>query len=599
MLHFVHPVWLFALLALPLVALVLLQGATRERKDLEGYAQRGALAKMGLWPSGNPQAWRGLLLAAALGCGLVALAEPRLGGGGGETHGTQDGSLVVVLDVSRSMLAQDMGGESRLVAAQRMIQKLLPAMAGWRVGLVAFAGEAQAIVPLTTDVSALETMLERAQPGQVPGKGSNMEAGLKAALPLYTRPGRRVALVFSDGEELSGEAANTVSALRDAQVEVDAVGLGTPEGGFIPGHSDVWGNPTYMTYRGEKVTSRLMEPALKRLSGGTGGFYIRAVEGGAGDLAKRLGALAGTPSIPEGKGQEKIGYELFQLPLALALLFLGLEAGLSLRGRRRSTRRFRDDLRAAMRRPATAMLLFAIAATQSGWTWYPSWLPNREAGQAFAAGDYQRAGDLLDGALSHDPGNFGLHYNRANVLFEQKKYQDAAVAYKRALELADPGAKPVIGYNLGNAYFREAEAGTGAAGYKKAIVEYERVLKAKPTDADAKHNLEVAKRRLKQQPPKQQQSGGQSGGQQNPGQQGAGQQKMPVGVNQTYKPPAAAKNLPSEGEVDSVLKALESDERQRQQEQGATEQSEESNGGPYAQQLLNQALGTLDLQKDW
>jgi Ca-activated chloride channel family protein len=244
------------------------------------------------------------------------------------------------------------------------------------------------------------------------------------------------------------------------------------------------------------------------------------------------------------------------------------------------------------------MLLFAIVTTQSGWTWYPSWLPNREADQAFATGDYQRAGDLLDNALAHDPDNFGLHYNRANVFFQQKKYQDAAVAYKRALELADAGAKPVIGYNLGNAYFREAEAGAGAAGYKKAIVEYERVLKARPTDADAKHNLEVAKRRLKQSPPKQS-SGGQSGGQQNPGQQGQGQQKMPVGVNSTYKPPAAAKNLPSEGEVDSLLKALESDERQRQQEQGASEPSEDQNGGPYAQQLLNQALGTLDLQKDW
>lgn len=597
MLHFVYPFWLFALALLPLVALLQLQRVTRERRDLEGYAQRGALVKMGLWVRGDRRWLRSSLLLGAIAFGIVALAEPRWGGAAGAAVEARDGSLVVVLDVSRSMLAQDMGGESRLATAQRTIKKLLPSLAGWKVGLVGFAGEGQAMIPLTTDQDAVETLLERAAPGEVPGKGSNLEAGLKAAMPLFTHGGRQVMLVFSDGEELTGDAARLGAALHEAHIEVDTVGLGTPEGAYVPGPPDVWGNPSYLTYRGDKVTSRLVEAPLKQLASDTGGFYIRAVEGGGADLGGRLGGGAQPLPVTGGESQGA-GLELFQLPLALALLLALLDAVLGLVGRRgRFPRRFADELRAAMRRPATAVLLFAIMATQSGWTWYPSWLPNQQAGQAFASGDYQRAGSLLDGALKHDPTNFGLQYNRANVAYAEQRYVEAIAGFRKALNLAGPAAKPVIAYNLGNAYFRQAEATGNREGYKKAIDAYQQALSLAPNDADAKFNLAIARKRHQQKKPpsSQPKSGknGQSGQSQN---QNQGQQA--TGSNPTYNPPPAPRNLPSESEVDTLLKALEADERQRQAEQAA-ERQDPNNGGSFAQQMLNQALGTLDLQKDW
>jgi tetratricopeptide (TPR) repeat protein len=155
----------------------------------------------------------------------------------------------------------------------------------------------------------------------------------------------------------------------------------------------------------------------------------------------------------------------------------------------------------------------------------------------------------------------------------------------------------MIGYNLGNSHFRQGEATNDPNEFQRAIEEYQRVLEAKPNDADAKHNLALARQRLKEamkQPPKQ----GQQGQPQQGGQGGQGNQQMPVGVQTEHKPLPEMKNLPSDAEVDSLLKALESDERQRQAEQAAEQPQQDGQGG-MGQNLLQQALGAMDLDKDW
>ena len=123
------------------------------------------------------------------------------------------------------------------------------------------------------------------------------------------------------------------------------------------------------------------------------------------------------------------------------------------------------------------------------------------------------------------------------------------------------------------------------------------MLAARPDDAEAKDNLEIARERLKQA--KKQANRPQSGGGQgDPNGQGQGQAPTPVGVQTRYKPPPM-KNLPSQGEVDSLLRALEADERQRQAEQAQEPPPGQNGGGPDARNLLEQALGGMDLEKDW
>jgi Ca-activated chloride channel family protein len=596
-LNFAHPGWLFGLLFLPLLGLLHWQQIQRERAALEAFAREGLWQKMDMRPAANRRWWRGVFMIGALALGLLSLSQPRWGDAGGASElGARQGNLVILLDVSKSMLTRDLNGNSRLSACQHLLGELLPQLAAWKIGVVAFAGDGLPLVPLTTDHAAVETLLQRAQPGQASGKGSNMEAGLKSALGLFTQPGRQALLVLSDGEELKGYAAGVLPALSEKHVQVVSVGAGTHEGGYVPAAIDLWGNPAYMTYRGDKVTSRLREEGLKRLAEGTDGGYWSATDAGApAGILQKLGA--GAPlggALPQpAKGQ---GFELFQIPLALAFLLLIADAALGLVGRGKPELRFGDLLRDSLGRASVAVLWMAIAVSQGAWTWYPTWLPNREAAKAYETRDYDRAAQLLEGALKADPNNFRLMYNAGNVYYQQGNWQMAINAYGRAWDLGDEATRPTIGYNLGNAYVRQGDAAGDPKAYAQAIAEYERVLQARPQDADARYNLEVAKRRLKQAQQKQQGQQGQSGSS-----GGNGNPQTPIGVEHVNKAPAPVGNLPSEGEVDALLKALESDERQRQAEQAADTPQDDSQANPFSQggNLLQQALGSLDLEKDW
>lgn len=619
MLSFAYPAWLFGLLLLPLLALLHWQQVQRERLAVEAFAREPLWAKMGLNPGTDARFWRGVLVLLALAFALLALAQPRWGASGADGQAAPVGSMVIMLDVSKSMLARDAGGDTRLHAGQRTLDELLPALAGWKIGVVAFAGEAQALVPLTTDHTAVETLLSRAQPGQAAGKGSSLEAGLKTSLGLFNQPGRKVLMVISDGEELSGNGRALIPQLRQKGVQVLALGVGSTQGAAVPAGTDMWGNPTPVTYRGEQVVSKLNEETLKALASDTSGRYWHpesplAVKQMAGMLGG--GAAGKAPAAGPSGARAPQGYELFQLPLALSLLLVLLDAAWGLIGRPRAESRFADHLNqqlgarkvaprswwqrlgARLKRPALGVVLLAIAFSQTAWTWYPTWLPNWEAGKAYQAGDWEGATAKLHGALKADPDNWRLHYNMGNTSYSKGNYYGAIGEFQRAWELADDASRPSIGYNLGNAYFRQAEVtGDDPKAYQRAITEYERVLQERPDDKQASDNLAFARARLKEAQQKQQQKQGQSGQPQNGGQGGQGNNPTPVGVQQQKKPLPDVKNLPSEAEVDALLKALEGDERQRQAEQGA-EQAQDPQGA-FGQNLLQQALGQLDMQKDW
>lgn len=618
MLSFAYPAWLFGLLLLPLLALIHWQQVQREHQAIEAFAREPLWAKMGLRPGTDARLWRGVLVLAAIACALVALAQPRWGAVGADGEASQQGSMVVLLDVSKSMLARDAGGDTRLKASQRTLEALLPQLAGWKIGVVAFAGEGQALVPLTTDHTAVETLLSRAQPGQAPGKGSSLEAGIKASLGLFGQPGRKVLLICSDGEELTGNARSMIPQLRQKNVQVLALGVGSKEGATVPGGADMWGNATPITYRGQQVVSKLQAESLQALAADTGGKYWHpesplAVK----QMAGALGAASPSATAPAPGTKAGQGFELFQVPLALGLLLVLADAAWGLAGRPRHEVRFSDQLKAQLgrrgrgrdqgrggfwqrlgarlKRPAVGAVLVLVAFSQSGFS-APSWLPNWEAGRAYERGDWLGAGNKLRPALDADPENWRLHYNMGNIGYQNGNYYGAIANFQRAWELATDADRPTIGYNLGNAHFRQGEATGEPKSYERAITEYERVLADRPKDPDTLHNLNLARQRLKEAQQKQQQQGGQQGKPQSGG-QGGQQGQAPVGVQHQKKPLPAMKNLPSEPEVDALLKALESDERQRQAEQGQ-EQGQDPQGA-FGQNLLQQALGTLDMQKDW
>ena len=178
--------------------------------------------------------WQASLLCAGLAFAILAAARPQWGFR--EEMVNQRGrDLLIVLDVSRSMLANDVR-PSRLQRAKADIADLIKELRGDRAGLVAFRYKAVMLCPLTTDYGFLRHVLESVSIDSAPqGETDIGDAINKAVELLENDEGSHKAIVLiSDGEDLSGRAEKAAEAAAKKEIPIFAVGLGSTAGSTIP-----------------------------------------------------------------------------------------------------------------------------------------------------------------------------------------------------------------------------------------------------------------------------------------------------------------------------------------------------------------------------
>jgi Ca-activated chloride channel family protein len=240
--------------------------------------------------------WRPATQGGLYGLGLVlfgiALAQPQCGTKS-ELLKRKGIDVVVVLDASKSMLAKDVQ-PSRLERAKLELSTLLDELKGDRVGLVVFAGDAFIQSPLTSDYSAVKLFLRAVDPEQMPQGGSNIGAALKLAKQVLDNADRgakeRVIVLLSDGEDLFGEVSEAVDALKDGNVQVLSIGVGSEGGEPIPIYNR---RGEFVDYKkdtnGETVITRMDRAGLTAISEATGGAFFYQPRGVAmGQVVGRI-----------------------------------------------------------------------------------------------------------------------------------------------------------------------------------------------------------------------------------------------------------------------------------------------------------------------
>src|ERR1041385_7987689 len=269
------PHLLILLAAVPIALLVLLAGAWLKRRSLARLADPGLVPRLTDSRSPRLAAIKAALLLVGLALLVVALARPQWG----EKLQVYKGrgiDIVIALDASKSMLATDVR-PNRLTRAKQQIAALLDNLSTNRVGIVAFAGDAQIMCPLTPDVDAAKLFLDIIDPDNMPKPGTNIERAVQAAASLFEPgfQGSKALVLVTDGDNLDGNPAATTKLAIDQGIRIFAVGVGTPEGSTIP-ESQGPGTSYKKAENTQVVVSRLADRLLLVMAKATDGRYFRS-----------------------------------------------------------------------------------------------------------------------------------------------------------------------------------------------------------------------------------------------------------------------------------------------------------------------------------
>ena len=271
---------------------------------------------------------RTLAWLVAFSVALAALARPQWGFRWEEVR-RRGLDIIVVLDTSRSMLAQDLK-PSRLQQAKWGIRDLVNKLRADRIGLVAFAGSSFLQCPLTIDYAAFLMSLDDVHVGTIAKGGTAIEQALRTAIDGFEEKtdADRAIVLITDGEDHEGNPLSLLGELKSKGIRVYALGIGTLEGELLPPANGTAGS-FFKDRQGNVVKSTLREDVLQRLAIETDGIYVRSAAGDSGlDRIFAQGIAALRRDERESRMAKK-HEDRFPWFLSAALLLLALECALS------------------------------------------------------------------------------------------------------------------------------------------------------------------------------------------------------------------------------------------------------------------------------
>lgn len=500
--NFGAPHWLWLLLGVPLLALLFAQAERRASSRLAQFVSARLLPDLAGTVDRFRRGFRFALLLCTLAFGLIALARPQWGYTFEDVK-RKGLDLIFAVDTSRSMLSNDVQ-PNRLQRVKLAAQDLVNELQGDRVGLIAFAGRAFVQAPLTIDYDAAIDSINDLDTNTIPEGGTNISEAINLAVQTFGKSaiGNRALIIFTDGEELSGDSAKTAKAAADAGVRVFTIGVGTPEGSLIPITGEGGGTAFVKDSKGQVVKSKLDEKRLREAAEATGGFYMH-LEDGPRTMKKLF--VDGLGKMQAGEIDARLSrrpIERYQWLLGMAVF--SLFASLLVSERKRSPRAAR--VRRNERAVATATAITALLMTATAFGASPGLDAYRGEKFGEAYEQFQRVLKEHPEARATDK----ILFDAGAAAYKMQDYGKALDSFSQALLSPDRSLQSQSHYNLGNTLYERGEKQTAddkkLSDWGNALQHYDQTLKFDPKNKEAKENYEFVKNKIEELKNKQDQA---------------------------------------------------------------------------------------------
>ncbi|WP_394204067.1 VWA domain-containing protein [Shewanella waksmanii] len=552
--QFLRPEWLLALLPLAVILLALWRSGSASSNWNRYIAPH--LAKL-LVSEGEQKQQRNIAyLATAWLITVIALAGPAISKQALPVF-QADQARILVMDMSLSMYATDQA-PNRLTQAKFKATDLISGFKEGETALVAYAGDAFTISPLTRDKSTLLNLLPTLSPEIMPVRGSNLPAALSQAKSLLAQGGhlRGDIIVITDGVKID-QVNRAKSILADTHYQLQVLALGSQQGAPVK-----LPNGQLLRDRSDNVVVAKTDYAkLAEIATSTGGSLYQY----RSDNSDLNALITHIDQHHASKKTDLDGEVLQDLGPYLALLLV-LPLLMS----------FKHGLNAYLLPILTVSMLFSVAQPVQASAWNSLWqTQNQQAMALFENGEYQQAAELFS-----DPSwQASAQYNAGN--------------YEQALSLFEQDDSAQGLYNQANSLTRLSQ-------YNEAIKRYETAIELKPDFDDAIHNLELVKKLAEQQD--QQNESNQDNQQDQNNQQGQDEQNNQQNQNgdqnqdgqqqdgeQNQDSQQQQDGQPQDGEQNQDSQQQQDDEQQNgQQNQDSQQQNDQQNQDGQSQDAQSQ-----------
>ena len=499
------PEWLWGLLLIPLLIALFVQAERRGHRRLQEFVSARLLPQLAATVNRPRRITRFALQLLGIALALVSLAQPRWGYTFEDVK-RKGLDLLIAVDTSRSMLSNDVQ-PSRLDRVKLAVQDLINELQGDRVGLIAFAGRAFLQAPLTIDYDAVVEAITDLDTKTIPEGGTNISSAITLATQSFGKSatGNRALIIFTDGEELSGDAVKTAKEAADAGVRIFTVGVGTPQGSLIPVTSDDGQTAFVKDSAGQVVKSKLDDKRLREIAQATGGFYVHLESGPRTMEQIQNEGLAKMQAAEMDVRLSRRPIERYEWPLSAALIALAFSILIPERKRARERRHIPAPARneahggpgGPVRTAATTAALLILLASFS----YAA-APGIDA---YRDGKFEDAYSQFQQTLKSHPESRAddkLQFDSGAAAYKLKDYNRALESFSQALLTRDTGLQSKGHYNLGNTLYQRGESEKTdekkLSDWTNALDHYEQTLKLNPNDKDAKDNYDYVKRKIEE-----------------------------------------------------------------------------------------------------